>query len=88
MVFEGIALAPKRASAKALLFAILFFLVSAYADYFLGTHPLIPEEGLETVRNLTFAAAILFPALLYFFTESLQKLAPARLFMDIIYRHN
>ena len=66
MALEGFALLPaRRVGASALALAIAWFLMNDFSDYFLGTVPLIPPEGMETVRWLTIASSIILPVAIF-----------------------
>ena len=77
MALEGLALLPKKQIAlPALALAIGWFLLNDFSDYFLGTVPLIPPGGMETVRNITIASSIILPLLLFAFASRVRACAP------------
>ena len=66
MALEGLAIIPKKPIAiPALALAAGWFLLNDYSDYFLGTVPLIPPGGLETLRDITIASSIAIPLALF-----------------------
>jgi len=76
MALEGLALLPKkRLALPALALAIIWFLLNDFSDYFLGTVPLIPPGGLETLRDITIASSIILPLLLFAFAAKIRKCA-------------
>lgn len=46
-----------------------FFIISDYLDYFIGTHPIIPFESVDTVKWVTFALSILTCILTFYYLE-------------------
>ncbi|MCX8175311.1 MAG: DUF1405 domain-containing protein [Candidatus Micrarchaeota archaeon] len=85
MALLGAALAPPKRVAFAVVAAVvLWFLLNDYADYWLGTRPLIPDREIGLVRNLTVASSILFPLALYWYGENLRSAAPVAFFRRII----
>jgi len=46
-----------------------FFVVSDFFDYFVGTHPIIPEESIEVVMWVTFVLTITSSALTFYYLE-------------------
>ncbi len=46
-----------------------FFVVSDFFDYFIGTHPLIPEHSINVVMWVTFALTIITSALTFYYLE-------------------
>ena len=79
MAFEGLVLLPKeKASLAILLVAIAWLLLNDVSDYFWGTVPPIPSEGMWLVAALTFAASLAFPLLFYFHPEKIRALAPVK----------
>lgn len=50
-----------------------FFIISDYLDYFIGTHPIIPLESVETVKWVTFALSILTCILTFYYLENNTK---------------
>jgi uncharacterized membrane protein YpjA len=87
MALEGLALLPKKQIAvSALALAALWFLVNDFSDYFLGTVPLIPPGGLDTLRNLTIASSILLPLALFAFAGRIRKNALVSWLRNILFR--
>lgn len=85
MALEGLALLPgRRAGIAALALTIIVFLASDYSDYWLGTVPSIPQAGMGLVRNLTIAASIALPLLLFAYKEKIGKLPLVRQLRGII----
>lgn len=46
-----------------------FFVVSDFFDYFIGTHPIIPEQSINVVMWVTFALTIMTSALTFYYLE-------------------
>lgn len=46
-----------------------FFMVSDFFDYFIGTHPIIPEQSINVVMWVTFALTIMTSALTFYYLE-------------------
>jgi uncharacterized membrane protein YpjA len=46
-----------------------FFVVSDFFDYFIGTHPIIPEQSINVVMWVTFALTIITSALTFYYLE-------------------
>lgn len=85
MVLEGAALLPKKKVGFAIaLAALAWFLLNDVADYFWGTVPPIPTNGLELVCNLTFAASFVFTLGFFLFPEKVRGFAPVKMFRWII----
>ncbi len=79
MALEGAVLLPKkRIGALALALVLAWFLLNDYADYFLGARPLIPENGISLVRDLTIAASLAITLGFYFFGEKVRELLPVK----------
>lgn len=79
MALEGAALLPKKkVGALALLLALGWFLLNDYSDYFLGTRPPIPEQGIDFVRDLTVAASFAITLGFYFHGEKIRNLLPVK----------
>lgn len=85
MALLGGALLPKKRVAFAVFaLALAWFLLNDYADYFLGTRPPIPPEGIGLVQNLTIAASFVLTLGFFLFAEKVRSLAPVRFFRQII----
>lgn len=85
MALLGAALLPKkRVAFAAFALAIAWFLLNDYADYFLGTRPLIPSHDIGLVASLTIAASILFTLSFFLFPEKIRSFAPVKFFRQII----
>ena len=79
MALEGAVILPKkRIGALALAIILAWFLLNDYADYFLGTRPLIPENGINFVRDLTIAASFTITLGFYFYGEKVRELLPVK----------
>lgn len=79
MALEGACLLPKNKVAfAALLVAFGWFLLNDFADYFLGTVPSIPPEGMGLVALLTIASSMLLPLALFAYPEKIRSLPPVR----------
>lgn len=52
---------------------LVFFIISDYLDYFIGTHPIIPLESVETVKWVTFALSIVTCILTFYYLEIIPK---------------
>ena len=86
MALEGLALLPeRRVGASALALIILVFLLNDYSDYWLGTAPSIPQEGILLVGSLTIAASIALPLLLFAFGKKIRGLPAVRQLRGIIF---
>lgn len=59
----------RKLSLKWYLMILGFFIISDYLDYFIGTHPLIPLESVETVKWVTFSLTILTCILTFYYLE-------------------
>ncbi|MFA6907199.1 MAG: DUF1405 domain-containing protein [Candidatus Micrarchaeia archaeon] len=87
MALEGLALLPKKQLAlPALALAMGWFLLNDFSDYFLGTVPLIPPGGLDTLRNLTIASSILLPLAIFAFSAGIGKNALVAWLRRILFR--
>ncbi len=85
MALEGMAILPKKkVGLLVLALALAWFLLNDYADYFLGTRPPIPADGIELVRNLTIAASLILTLGFCFYAEKVRSWPPVRLFRWII----
>ena len=85
MVLEGCALLPKKKIGAAVtLLALGWFLLNDVSDYFGGTVPPIPRQGMGLVQNLTFAASIIFTLGFFLFAEKVRAFSPVRFFRKII----
>lgn len=54
-------------------FILGFFIISDYLDYFIGTHPIIPLENVETVKWVTFALSIFTCIFTFYYLENEPK---------------
>lgn len=85
MALLGSALLPKKRVAFAVFaLALAWFLLNDYADYFLGTRPPIPLEGMGLIQNLTIAASFALTLGFFLFSEKVRSLAPVKFFRQII----
>jgi len=85
MAFEGLALLPaRRIAAPALALVILIFLIYDFSDYWLGTVPEIPAQGLGLVRDFTIAASIALPLILWKYGKRIRELPLASQLREII----
>ena len=79
MALEGLVLLPKEKVALIVLIAaVAWFLLNDVSDYFWGTVPPIPQDGMGLVAALTFAASLAIPLLFYICYEKIRSLAPVR----------
>ena len=79
MALEGLALLPKKqVGAAVLLLCIAWFLLNDVSDYFWGTVPPIPQQGMALLAALTFASSIVIPLAFYFYQEKIRALAPVK----------
>ncbi len=86
MAIQGAALIPKKGvGLAALLLALGWFLLNDYSDYFLGTVPPIPGQGIELVAALTFFASIALTLGFYLYSEKLLSFPPVRFIREIIW---
>jgi len=87
MALEGLALVPKKPLAlPALALAIAWFLMNDFSDYFLGTVPLIPPEGMGTVRGLTIASSIILPVAIFALAIRIRENALVAWLRGILFR--
>lgn len=85
MAFEGIAILPKKKVGLAVLaLALAWFLLNDYVDYFLGTVPPIPTDGMALVQNLTILSSLLLPLLFYLFPEKVRSFPPVKFFRWVL----
>ena len=85
MALLGAALLPKKKVAASIALIVLaWFLLNDYADYFLGTRPLIPPHDISLVRDLTIAASIIFTLSFFLFPEKIRPFAPVKFFRRVI----
>jgi uncharacterized membrane protein YpjA len=85
MALEGAALLPaKKVAQGAVLLSLAWFLLNDISDYFWGTVPLIPTGGMDTVRNLTFAASFALTLGLYLYYEKVRSFLPVKFFRWVI----
>ena len=85
MLLLGCAILPKNRSPAAFMLLILaWFLLNDYSDYFWGTRPPIPSNGIDLIRNLTVAASFAFTLGFYFHSEKVRSFAPVKFFRHLI----
>jgi len=85
MALEGLAILPgKRVGASALALSIIIFLAGDYSDYWLGTAPAIPQEGIGLVRGFSIASSVALPLLLFACGEKIRGLPLVRQLRGII----
>jgi len=87
MALEGLAIMPKKKiGTLALALALGWFLLNDFSDYFLGTVPLIPQEGMAIVRDLTIASSILIPLALFELADKIRRNALVAWLRGILFR--
>lgn len=88
MALEGLALLPaKKIGAPALVLAIGWFLANDFSDYFIGTVPRIPQEGMASVQAITIASSILLPLALFLLAGKIRGNALVAWLRGILFRH-
>lgn len=74
MVLEGVLLLPRiRARAWHLLPVTGWFLLNDWADYFLGTVPMLPETHMGLLALESFLATLILPPLVYLIGRGWRK---------------
>ena len=85
MALLGAALLPKkRVAFAAFALALAWFLLNDYADYFLGTRPPIPPEGIGLIQNLTIAASFVLTIGFFLFAEKVRAFPLVKFFRQVI----
>jgi uncharacterized membrane protein YpjA len=85
MALLGAALLPKKKVAASIALVVLaWFLLNDYADYFLGTRPLIPSHDISLIRDLTIAASIILTLGFFLYAEKIRSFAPVKFFREVI----
>ena len=88
MALEGLALLPaKKIGVMALALAMGWFLINDFSDYFLGTVPSIPYEGMAIVRGITIASSILLPLAFFLLAEKIRQNALVAWLRGILFSH-